>query len=539
LSNPTFLTHAGDGSGRLFIVEREGVIRILKAGSLLPAAFLDIRGRVNHTGSEQGLLGLAFHPSYTTNGFFYVHYTNASGDIVVSRFPVTSNPDVADASSEQNLLTVPKPFANHNGGMLAFGPDGYLYVGTGDGGGSGDPNNNGQNLNSLLGKILRLDVDSGSPYAIPSDNPFAGSIDPNVKKEIWAYGLRNPWKFSFDRSTDDLFIADVGQSAREEIDYQPAASAGGENYGWRVMEGSLCFNPPSGCNTSGKILPVAEYDHGSSGGCSVTGGYVYRGSRYGAMQGVYLYGDYCSGRLWGLLKTGPASWSNSLLIDTPYSISAFGEDEAGEIYLADYGSGQIYHVVVLVFVDVPVGHWARSYIEALYRAGFIAGCQATPTRLYCPSSILSRAESAVFVERGQHGAITNPPYPTPTAPTFGDVARSFWGFGWIESLWIDGFTAGCQTSPLLYCPNTQHTRAEGSVFFLRIKNGSSYQPPAPTGIFTDVALTDWFAGWVEAAYNQGILPACQTSPLRFCPNNPLDRSWAAYMMVQAKGLPIP
>jgi hypothetical protein len=192
-----------------------------------------------------------------------------------------------------------------------------------------------------------------------------------------------------------------------------------------------------------------------------------------------------------------------------------------------------------VFGDVPGSHWANDYIETLYFAGFVSGCQATPTRLYCPNSILSRAESAVFVERGQHGAIPNPPYPSPATSTFADVARSFWGFGWIESLWTDGFTAGCQTSPRLFCPNSQHTRAEGSVFFLRIKNGAAYQPPAPTGVFTDVALTDWFAGWVEDAFNQGLLPECQTSPLRFCPNSPLDRSWAAYMMVQAKGIRIP
>jgi hypothetical protein len=192
-----------------------------------------------------------------------------------------------------------------------------------------------------------------------------------------------------------------------------------------------------------------------------------------------------------------------------------------------------------VFGDVPATHWASGYIETLYFAGFVSGCQATPTRLYCPNSILSRAESAVFVERGQHGAIPNPPYPSPGTSTFADVARTFWGFGWIESLWTDGFTAGCQTSPRLFCPNSQHTRAEGSVFFLRIKNGAAYQPPAPTGIFTDVALTDWYAGWVEDAFNQGLLPECQASPLRICPNSPLDRSWAAYMMVQAKGIRIP
>jgi glucose/arabinose dehydrogenase/murein DD-endopeptidase MepM/ murein hydrolase activator NlpD len=539
LSQPTFLTHAGDGSGRLFITERGGQIRIMQGGTLLAAPFLNIGSKLSTGGSEQGLLGLAFHPGYASNGVFFIHYTNTSGAIVLARYQVSADPNLADAASESILLTIPKPASNHNGGMLAFGPDGMLYMGTGDGGGGGDPDGNGQDLTTLLGKVLRLDVDGGSPYAIPSDNPLAADPDPAVRKEIWAYGLRNPWRFSFDRATDDLYIADVGQGAREEVDFQPAASAGGENYGWNVMEGSLCFNPSSGCNTSGKVLPVAEYDHGSSGGCSISGGYVYRGTRYPAMNGVYLYGDFCSGRLWGLRRSG-TTWQNSLLQDTAYAISTFGEDEAGELYLTDYNTGRIYHVVVLAFVDVPVDYWARNYIEALYYRGFVAGCQATPTRMYCPGNILSRAESAVFVERGLHGAIPNPPYPTPPSPTFSDVASSFWGFGWIESLWRDGFTAGCGTNPLIYCPNSQHTRAEGSVFFLRIKNGPAYQPPPGTGtVFTDVPQTAWYAGWVEAAYNQGILPACQASPLAFCPNSPLDRAWAAYMMVQAKGITIP
>jgi len=539
LSQPTFITHSGDGTGRLFITERTGRIRILQGGSLLGTPFLDIGSKLSASGGEQGLLGLAFHPDYENNGVFFVHYTNPSGAIVLARYLVSSDANQADAASESILLTIPKPAANHNGGMLAFGPDGMLYMGTGDGGGGGDPNGNGQKLTTLLGKVLRLDVDGGTPYAIPSDNPFAANPDPSIRKEIWAFGLRNPWRFSFDRSTDDLYIADVGQGAREEVDFQPAASVGGENYGWNVMEGSLCFNPSSGCNTSGKVMPVAEYDHGSSGGCSISGGYVYRGTRYPAMNGVYLYGDFCSGRLWGLRWNG-SSWQNSLLQDTAYGINTFGEDESGEIYLADYNTGRIYHVVVLAFVDVPVGHWARSYIEALYYDGFVAGCQATPTRMYCPGNILSRAESAVFVERGQHGAIPAPPYPTPPSPTFSDVAASFWGFGWIESLWRDGFTAGCGTNPLIYCPNSQHTRAEGSVFFLRIKNGPSYQPPPGTGtVFTDVAQTAWYAGWVEAAYAQGILPACNTNPLRFCPDTPLDRAWAAYAMVQAKGITVP
>ena len=548
LSQPVFVTNAGDSSGRLFILERAGRIRIVSTGgSLLSTPFLDLASLVSSSGSEQGLLGLAFHPGYETNGRFFVAYTNPSGSITLARYTVSGDPNLADAASGVVLLTIPKPATNHNGGMLAFGADSYLYLSTGDGGGTGDVANNAQNLASLLGKILRLDVDSASPYAIPADNPFVGVA--GAEEEIWAYGLRNPWRFSFDRDSGDLFIGDVGQGSREEIDHEAAGSAGGFNYGWRVMEGSLCYNPSTGCDPSGKALPVAEYDTHTAGSCAVTGGYVYRGAQSTAMQGLYFYGDYCSGRLWAMMQQSPGVWASDLIVDTAYSISSFGEDEAGEIYLADYAGGTILRIVgpvptptptpTPIFADVPPSHWAHDYIEALYNAGYVAGCQASPVRLYCPDRILNRAESAVFVERGQHGAITDPPYPSPATATFTDVPLSHWGLGWIESLWIDGFTAGCSTSPRAYCPDRQHTRAEGSVFFLRIQNGSSYEPPPPSGIFSDVAPTAWYAGWVEAAYNEGILPACQPSPLAFCPETPLDRAWAAYMMVRARGIPVP
>jgi glucose/arabinose dehydrogenase/murein DD-endopeptidase MepM/ murein hydrolase activator NlpD len=537
LNQPTFLTHAGDGSGRLFITERTGRIRILQSGSLLGTPFLNIASKLSTGGSEQGLLGLAFHPDYDDNGLFYVHYTNTSGDIVLARYQVSSNPDLADAATESILLTIPKPAANHNGGMLAFGPDGMLYMGTGDGGGGGDPEGNGQDRTTLLGKILRLDVDGGTPYAIPSDNPYAGDPDPDVRQEIWAFGLRNPWRFSFDRATDDLYIGDVGQGAREEVDFQPAASAGGENYGWNVMEGSNCFSPSSGCDTSGKVLPVAEYSHGSSGGCSISGGYVYRGTRYAAMNGVYLYGDFCTGRLWGLRRDG-STWQNGLLQDTAYSISTFGEDEAGEIYLTDYGNGRIYHVVVLAFVDVPVGHWARERIEALYYRGLVAGCQSTPTRMYCPSEVLNRAEAAVFVERGIHDTSFFPS--DPPSQLFVDLPLSSWAAKWATALWNDGYTAGCVANPLSYCPWQGNTRAEASVFFLHMLHGAAFTPPQPTvQLFNDVPLSAWYAKWVLAAYSDGLLPECGTGPLRFCPETPLDRAWAAYMMVQAKGISIP
>ena len=284
LTQPVFITHAGDGSGRIFIVEQTGTIRILKNGSLLPAPFLDIHTLVK-AGGEQGLLALAFHPSYSSNGIFFVAYTapragdSTGSNLVLEKFTVSANPDAANAASGVILLSIPHPVnTNHNGGTLAFGADGYLYWSTGDGGSGGDPPNNAQQLNNLLGKILRLDVNAGPLYGIPPSNPFFSSGDPNVRKEIWAYGLRNPWRISFDRLTHDLYIGDVGQSRREEVDFQPAGSAGGENYGWHVMEGTLCYNPLSGCDQSGKVLPVTEYDH--TLGCSISGGYVYRGTNF-------------------------------------------------------------------------------------------------------------------------------------------------------------------------------------------------------------------------------------------------------------------
>lgn len=332
---PTTITHAGDGSGRLFVVEKGGVIKVLHKGVVSPTPFLDIARQVKSRGSEQGLLGLAFPPNFKSRKSFYVDYTDKTGvgNTVVARFGLTSDPDRADPASRVELLKIAQPFANHNGGQLAFGPDGLLYIGTGDGGKGGDPLGHGQSRKSLLGKILRLDVlDRAKTYGIPSGNPFGN--------EIWAYGLRNPWRFSFDRLTGDLYLADVGQDRVEEINFQSAGSGAGANYGWNVMEGSSCF-AASDCSRAGLVLPVAEYRHGS-GDCSVTGGYVYRGGS-AALRGVYLYGDFCSGRIWGLRRNG-ANWETRLLTDTKLSISTFGEDEAGELYLADYQKGDIYRI---------------------------------------------------------------------------------------------------------------------------------------------------------------------------------------------------
>jgi Glucose/sorbosone dehydrogenases len=533
LTQPVFVTHAGDGSGRQFIVERAGRIRIIKNGALLSTPFLDIHTIVNSSGSEQGLLALAFHPNYASNGQFYTAHTGQDGSLTLSRFNRSpSNPDLANANSRVTLLTILHPTnTNHNGGTLAFGPDGFLYWSTGDGGGGGDVPNNAQNLTVLLGKILRLDVDAGSPYAIPSSNPFFNDPNPAVRKEIWAYGLRNPWRYSFDSQTDDLFIGDVGQGTREEIDFQPAASTGGENYGWRVMEGSLCFNPASGCDKTGKVLPIAEYDH--TVGCSVTGGYIYRGSQYPPLQGHYFYGDFCTGALFSLEGNSTSGWNVTPLGDTPYSISTFGEDENGELYLADYGTGKIYQLRYTTFADVPATHIFYRYIEGFYEAGITAGCSASP-RIYCPDSSVMRGEMAVFIERAMGNFSPNPsPNGMFTDISGGDPFKPF-----IEALYNAGVTSGCSTSPLRYCPSLPITRGEMAVFIERAM-GNFSPNPSPSGMFTDLSPTDPFTPFIEQLYNDGITSGCSTSPLKYCPQAFVTRGEMAVFLDRAFGIPLP
>jgi glucose/arabinose dehydrogenase len=341
LDRPVSITHAGD-AGRLFITLQPGLVMIydIAAKDLLPTPFLDIRSLVL-SGGERGLLSVAFDPQYATNGRFFVNYTERpNGTTVIARYTVsTSNPNRADPSSATEILRIAQPFSNHNGGQLQFGPDGYLYIGAGDGGSGGDPGNRAQNLSDLLGKMLRIDV-STIPYTIPASNPFR-NVE-GARDEIWARGLRNPWRFSFDRATGDLWIADVGQGDWEEVNFQAASSNGGENYGWRLMEGTHCFNPSSNCNDGSLVLPVIEYGH-SGGACSVTGGFVYRGSVTPAMRGMYLYGDYCNGRIWGATRNLGGGVSTSLLADTNLLISTFGEDAQGEIYVADH-NGAIWQI---------------------------------------------------------------------------------------------------------------------------------------------------------------------------------------------------
>lgn len=343
--SPIAVRHAGDGSGRIFIVSRNGTIRIQDGNQVLSTLFLDITKRVS-SGGETGMLGLAFHPGYSGNGYFFVNYTNKRDSKLytrVSRFQVSQNPQVADPSSELIVLEVQQPYSNHNGGDIHFGSDGYLYIGMGDGGSGGDPGDRARNNNNLMGKMLRIDVDSSDPgtgdicapvanYGIPASNPYQGANA--ACDEIWAYGLRNPWRWSFDRQTHDMLIADVGQRDWEEVDFQPANSTGGEYYGWSCMEGNHEFNA-SRCDTKPHVGPILEYPH-QDGNCSITGGYIYRGPIPG-MNGIYIYADYCTGIIWFAEYNG--AWSVTKWQDTDLNISGFGEDEAGNVYVVGLGGG--------------------------------------------------------------------------------------------------------------------------------------------------------------------------------------------------------
>ncbi len=352
-SSPVAVRHAGDGKDRLFIVEQPGQIWIWDGTQVLATPFLDITVAVDNGGNEQGLLGLDFHPDFATQDpkYFYVNYTYDPGAGLdrtrISRFTVSAgDDDIADPMSEVVLLEIEQDFSNHNGGDIHFGPDGYLYIGMGDGGSGGDPNDRAQDLTSLLGKMLRIDVDGATEggegvitgcglvgnYGIPVDNPYVG--DGNACDEIWAYGLRNPWRFSFDRLRGDLIIGDVGQQTVEEIDFQPAPSAGGENYGWSCMEGNNMPNYNS-CDGNPLTAPILSYTHSPDGNCSVTGGYVYRGGQVCGMGGTYFYGDYCSGRIWYATRGAGGTWTEGLWDNTSILITSFGEDEDGELYVID------------------------------------------------------------------------------------------------------------------------------------------------------------------------------------------------------------
>ncbi len=408
LSAPLRTTAPAGDFDRLFVVEQGGRVRIVKNGTLLGRSFLDLSGRIS-SGGERGLLGLAFHPDYARNGRFYVNYTDLAGDTVVSEMKVSADPDVANGASERVLLRQPQPFSNHNGGHLAFSPvDGTLYLGFGDGGSGGDPQNLAQNDGTWLGKILRIDVDgkdAGREYTVPPDNPFAGGTNP--PSEIWAKGLRNPWRFSFDRGTGDLWIGDVGQGAWEEVNWQPASSRGGENYGWRRMEGSACFNPSSGCQTGALTLPILEYAHSTSPRrCSVTGGVVARGPSVPEIAGRYLWADYCSGELFSVRRVGSAAddLRNHRAEWVPAGgrtigrVTDIGEDAAGDVYVTDGADGEVFRLsttspsssrLVPIVLDADGRQGARFSTELV-----VANRGAAPATLratYTPAPLFGEA----------------------------------------------------------------------------------------------------------------------------------------------------
>ena len=343
-TSPVLVTNAGDGTNRLFVVEQAGRIRIIDGSTAIASPFLDIRTRVGCCG-ERGLLGLAFDPAYKTNRRFFVDYTDKHGDTIIASYRASAT-DPNHASTTQTLvLKIAQPYANHNGGALAFGKDGYLYIGMGDGGSAGDPGNRAQNKDSLLGKILRIDINHITKtrnYSNPPSNPFVGKAGSD---RVWAYGFRNPWRFSFDRSTGDLWVGDVGQNRYEEVDRSTKAGGAGKgrNYGWRQLEGNACYKPSSGCSKTGKSHPITTYTH--SKGCAVVGGYVYRGTAYPAMAGAYLFGDYCSGRIWALQANGASTQTATQLLSSGLMISSFGEGENGTLYLTDLAGGGVYQIV--------------------------------------------------------------------------------------------------------------------------------------------------------------------------------------------------
>ena len=509
LSSPLGVTNADDGSGRLFVVQRGGKVRIVKSGNVT-GTFLDVGSRITTSGSEQGLLGLAFHPDFATNGYVFVYYTRPGGDIRVSRLTANTARTFASLDTEYHLLDIEHSAnSNHNGGAMAFGPDDYLYLGVGDGGGGGDPLESGQDKNTLLGKILRIDVDgTGSGtfnhYAIPGDNPFVGAAGLD---SIWAYGVRNPWRITFDRSNGNLYIADVGQGRREEVNFESAADTGGNNYGWDVMEGTLCYEPMNGCSLSGDTLPVAEYSH--SLGCSITGGYVYRGS-HRDLQGLYVYGDFCSGRIWTMNANGTGE---TVRRDTSLSISSFGESETGELYLTDLG-GALYRVIAPEFSDIATSTFLDA-IHWIYYEGITVGCGGGK---YCPTASVTRAQMALFIMRA---------FDVPASSTdFFDDDNGVTGEGAINALAAAGITTGC--APNRFCPTARVTRAQMALFLDR-----AIEPPLPP---TSVDFFDDDDGKTgEAAINRlaaaGITGGC--GPRKYCPTASVTRGQMAAFLRRA------
>ena len=508
LSSPVFVGNADDGTGRLFVVEQGGKVRVVVGGVLQSTAFLDIRTKVT-SGSERGLLGLAFHPSFASNRKLYVDYTRVSdGDIVIAEYTAASNGQTVNPSTERILLTIDhSTYANHNGGMLAFGPDGYLYIATGDGGGGGDPLGSGQNTYSLLGKILRIDISgtgNGKQYLIPAGNPFASS---GGAPEVWSYGLRNPWRFSFDRSTGTMWVGDVGQGSWEEVDREPSG-IGGRNYGWNVMEGSHCYSPSSGCDTSRKTLPIAEYSH--SYGCAITGGYVYGGSAFPDLSGQYVYGDYCSGNLWTIPAGGSSPTFHGNLSVNP---SSFGEAENGELYLTDLNGG-LYQVVAAPFGDIADSPFFNDILW-LADSGITSGC--SPTR-FCPKATVTREQMAAFIDRAMG-------LPATSTDFFDDDDGSAFEAS-INRVAAAGIAAGCGTRR--FCPDDPVSRGQMAAFLDR----ALHLPPTSTDFFTDDENLVYEAS-INRVAAAGITRGCTATT--YCPKLSITREQMAAFLHRAFG----
>jgi glucose/arabinose dehydrogenase len=562
LTSPIGLAHAGDNSNRLFVIEQAGCIRFYLNGAIVGAPcgqagtrFLDIRTKIA-SGGERGLLGLAFHPQYASNGFFYVYYTSVAsagpparntGDIVIARYTVSADPNVANPASEQILLVIPHSInSNHNGGQLNFGPDGFLYAAVGDGGAGDDPFEAGQDVNQLLGKLLRIDVNVATApfYRIPPTNPIqtgGPGTCTNGCDEIWAYGLRNPWRFSFDRGTGDLYIGDVGQNAWEEVDFQPAGAAGGRNYGWDVLEGGLhggaqvpagnCHeNVPAGSCTAllngGSTLPILEY--GRTVGSTVIGGNVYRGRPASAVwTGAYAFADFGSGRVWRAFRDGTGAWQMPEMFTGITSITSFGEDDLGNLHFTRI-TGTLHQIVPYTFADVPPTSVFWNLIERIYEAGVTGGCGGDN---YCPATPTTREQMAVFVLKALDRTLNPPACGT---PRFSDVPASSPFCRWIEELARRQVVSGCGGNA--YCPASSVTRAQMAVFALATLEGPTFSPPAcTTPMFNDVPASSPFCRWIEELARRGIVAGCGNG--NYCPDAAATRGEMAAFLVGTFSLP--
>jgi glucose/arabinose dehydrogenase len=551
LDSPLDVVNAGDGSGRLFVVEQTGHIRLFKNGAFNATDFLDIHTVVNYDGGERGLLGAAFHPNYVNNGFFYVYYTDLSSpvyNLTIARYTVSADPDVADPASAQIVLQIPHPVnTNHNGGNL--------YMGTGDGGGGGDVPNNAQNKNILLGKLLRIDVDGTGavpcgqstpmPYAIPPTNPFVGVAGCD---EIWAYGVRNPWRFEFDSQTADMIMADVGQELYEEVDFQPASSAGGENYGWHLMEGLHCYNPPTNCDDGSLTLPVLEETH-ANGWCAIVGGFRYRGAAIPGLTGVYLYGDLCLGEIWAATESA-GIWTAQRLLDPSLTISSFGQDEAGELYVVDLG-GAVYRIDPISNPTPTITNLSPDTVIAgdpgftldVFGTGFVNGSTVQWNGADRATTFVSSTHLTATITAGDIAAagivsidVFNP---LPGGGTSGaqsfyvntnflDVPINYFAAAYIDAIFNAGITVGCDVR--LFCPERTTSRAEMAVFLLKAKFGSSHVPPDPVQIFPDVPNDAFAAAWIDELGTLQITAGCGGG--LYCPDAPVSRAEMAVFLLK-------